>query len=535
MAHRDQSDGLAASQGEHRAVAGEPTPTSEGRRGGNVGEGGHVRGAGTGDSAAQRPRPDWGRWLILACGLIAFVVIFAAEAPSPAVDPSGRSFPLTREGKAALGLVVLAVIWWVTEVVPLGITSITIGVIQALLQIRPAKVAFGDFMDPAVWFIFASLTIGIAFTKTGITRRLAYRMLCAAGERTSRIYLGCFVLTALLSHVMAHTAAAATMFPVLLAIYSLYGETDRPTRFGKGLFIGMAFSAGAGSIVTLLGSARGVVAITFFRTIVERKIGFFDVPLYLAPVGWAMVFVIWRLMLLMFPPEKEFVPELPEAARRLHGRLGPLSRQEVVATGIVLATVLVLVAQAFVPALDPLSRPAILLVSTLLFFILGILTIDDLNEIPWNIILLFGGAMSMGFCLWETGAAEWLAVKWLGLFHSAHWLVFLVGLSLLVLFMTNVIMNVAAIVVSLPVAMVIAGYLGVAPDVTLYISLATAGMPFLFLVGAAPNAIAYRSEQFTAREFLKAGVPASLVLLVVVVMAILVVWPLLGMPVTQIR
>jgi len=81
-------------------------------------------------------------------------------------------------------------------------------------------------------------------------------MLVIVGERTSMIYLGCFVLITLLTLVMAHTAVAATMYPLLTAIYSLYSEDQRPTKFGKGLFIGMAFVAGAGSIITLLGAAR---------------------------------------------------------------------------------------------------------------------------------------------------------------------------------------------------------------------------------------------------------------------------------------
>jgi sodium-dependent dicarboxylate transporter 2/3/5 len=118
-------------------------------------------------------------------------------------------------------------------------------------------------MDPSVLFIFASIVIGMVFTKTGLTRRLAYKMLAIVGERTSMIYLGCFLVTAGLTHIMAHTAVAATIYPLLLSIYGLYGEGNKPTRFGKGLLMGMAYVAGAGSIVTLLGAARGPVAKLF--------------------------------------------------------------------------------------------------------------------------------------------------------------------------------------------------------------------------------------------------------------------------------
>jgi len=181
--------------------------------------------------------------------------------------------------------------------------------------------------------------------------------------------------------------------------------------------------------------------------------------------------------------------------------------------------------------LGSLNKSAIILVATLLFFILRILTLKDLEEIPWNIILLFGGAMSIGFCLWETGAARWMAVKWLVLFQNAHWFLLVMGTACFVLVITNLIMNVAAIAISLPVALVIAPYLGVAPEVILFASLAAAGMPFLLLVGAAPNAIAYESKQFSSATFFLAGIPASLLLMAVLALFAWLIWPLMGMPV----
>jgi sodium-dependent dicarboxylate transporter 2/3/5 len=187
--------------------------------------------------------------------------------------------------------------------------------------------------------------------------------------------------------------------------------------------------------------------------------------------------------------------------------------------------------RSFIPALKPFDKSAIILGATVLFFVLKILTIKDLEELPWNIILLFGGAMSIGFCLWKTGAAEWMAVYWLTLFKTAPWFVFVMGMAFFVMIMTNFIMNVAAIAISLPVALVIAPYLNVAPEVVLYASLVTAGMPFLLLVGAAPNAIAYASNQFTTKEFFFCGIPASVLLMIVLGVFVLLVWPLMGMPV----
>ncbi len=475
---------------------------------------------------------DWQKLFFLFLGLALFFGVQYSPAWPDAVDPTGKAFILSPQAKGALAVFLLAGTWWVFEVVPIGITSLTIGVLQVLFLIRPASKAFKDFMDPSVLFIFASLVIGMVFTKTGLTRRLAYKMLSIVGERTSMIYLGCFVVTAALTHIMAHTAVAATMYPLLITIYSMYADDNTPTKFGKGLFIGMAYVAGAGSIVTLLGAARGAVALGFYHDIVGQEISFFDLSYYMFPIGWIMVFILWGFFMIFFKPEKKTIPGLKEKAKRLSSEMGKLTKNEILAAVIIFSCIGVMSMRSFIPALQQVDKTAIILISTILFFIVGILDLKDLEGVPWNIILLFGGAMSIGFCLWETGAAEWLAINWLTMFQNSHWFIFVMSIAFFVLMMTNFIMNVAAIAISLPVALVIAPYLGVSPEVIVFSALVTAGMPFLLLVGAAPNAIAYDSGQFTTGEFFKYGVPASVILMIVVGLAVFIIWPIMGMPIT---
>jgi len=474
---------------------------------------------------------DWKKMGFLFLGVALFAVVYWSPAWPDAVDPMGKHFELSREAKGALAVFLLAGTWWVFEVVPIGITSLAIGVLQAMFLIRPAREAFTDFMVPSVMFIFASIMIGLVFTKTGLTRRLAYKMLIVVGEKTSMIYLGCFVVTAALTHIMAHTAVAATIYPLLVSIYALYGEGDKKTKFGKGLFIGMAYIAGAGSIITLLGAARGAVALGFYKDIVGQNISFFQLTWYMFPVGWLMILLLWGFFMIVLKPEKKSIPGLRDRARRLNAELGPLTRNEIKAAAIVGACIVTMALQPYTAVLKPIDKTAIILVSTILFFITGILNIDDLESIPWNIILLFAGAMSIGNCLWQTGAANWMAVNWLVMFQKANWFVFVMSIAFFVMIMTNFIMNVAAIAISLPVALVIAPYLGVAGEVILFAALVTAGMPFLLLVGAAPNAIAYDSGQFTPGEFFLYGIPTSIILMIVTGFAVFVLWPLMGMPV----
>ena len=482
----------------------------------------------------EKPRPelDTKRIIFILSGLIVFFTVYMIDSLPDAIDPFGEHFELSREGKSAIALFLLAGIWWVFEVIPIGVTSLLIGALQALFFIRPASVAFRDFMDPSVLFIFGSLLIGTVFTKVGLSRRLAYKMLSIVGEKTSMIYLGCFLVTAALTHIMAHTAVAATMFPILMAIYSLYTDDPTPTKFGKGLFIGMAFVAGAGSMITLLGAARGAVAFGFYKDIIGIQVSFFELSYYMFPIGWLLVFLIWGLIMLMFKPEKARIPGLRDKAQRLHTEAGKLTRDEIFVGLVVLGVVLILSLKSFIPAMAEIDKTAVVLLSIIIFFIFRILNMKDLEKVPWNIVLLFAGAMSIGFCLWETGAAKWLAIHWLVMFKDANWFVFIMAIAFFFMIMTNFIMNVAAIAISLPVALVIAPYLGVSPEVVLFAALVIVACPYLLLVGAAPNAIAYDSKQFTTAQFFLAGIPASLLLMAVLALAVAIIWPMMGMVVT---
>ena len=474
---------------------------------------------------------DWKRALFLLGGLALFFIIYYCPAWPDAIDPKGEHFILTKQAKGALAVFAVAATWWIFEVVPIGVTSLLIGSLQALFLIRKPAEAFKDFMDPSVLFIFGSVVIGMVFTKTGLTRRIAYKMLSLLGQKTPRPLLGCFLMPAALTHVMAHTAVAATMFPLLMAIYAMYTTDSKPTQFGKALFIGLAYVAGAGSIITLLGSARAAVALAFYKDMTGMELTPMDLTFYMAPLGWLMTFILWGFFMFFLKPEKDRIPGLKEKATRMYKELGGMTRKEISAAIIIAIAVILIALKSLLPALDSVDKTGILLSSTIAFFVFNILDLEDLEEIPWNIVLLFAGAMSIGFCLWQTGAAKWLAVNWLVLFQKAPGVVFILGMAFFVLIMTNFIMNVAAIAISLPVALVIAPYLGVGPQVILFSALATAGMPFILLIGAAPNAIAYNSKQFTTGEFLKYGTIASIILMAVLWVFVAFIWPMMGMKV----
>jgi solute carrier family 13 (sodium-dependent dicarboxylate transporter), member 2/3/5 len=477
---------------------------------------------------------DWKRIFFILLGLALFFTFYFMSNLPDAVDPVGKHFPLPPQGRMALGLFLMAAVWWIFEVMPIGATAIAIGLFQVIFGIRTADAALKDFFDPSVWFIFGSVVMGLAFAHSGLTKRMAYKMLGIVGENTNFILLGTFIIVVGMTLLMAHTAVAAAMFPLLIAIHSLYSDSDQPTRFGKGLFIGMAWAAGAGSVITFLGSARAVAGAGMFKKFTGgTDIGFFELTWYMLPLGVIMVFFIWLTVIIFFKPERARIDGLRERVTGLAKELGPMNNKEKFVLIIVAVVLGLFMMKSFspIPFFKDMDRAAIMMVATLAFFLFKTLGVEEMEGIPWNIILLFGGAMSIGYCLYDTKAAEWMAVSWVTWFQNAPWLMFVLAIAFFVLCLTNFIMNVAAIAITLPISLVIAGYLGVAPHVIFFASLATAGMPFNLLIGAAPNAIAYESKQFTAGEFFTYGWIPSLILMAFLAVFCYFIWPLMGMPV----
>ncbi|MFH1984065.1 MAG: SLC13 family permease [Pseudomonadota bacterium] len=477
---------------------------------------------------------NWKRIFFIILGLAIFFIFYFMKDLPDAVDPSGKHFPLPPQGRMALGLFFMAAVWWIFEVIPIGATAIAIGLFQVVFMIRKSDAALKDFFDPSVWFIFGSVVMGLAFSHSGLTKRMAYKMLNIVGEKTNFILLGTFLIIAGMTLLMAHTAVAAAMFPLLLTIHSLYSESNRPTRFGKGLFVGMAWTAGAGSVITFLGSARAVAGAGMFKKFTGgTDIGFFELTWYMLPLGLSMVFVIWLIVIFCFKPERPRIDGLRQRVSDMSKELGPMNPKEKFVLVMVVLVLGLFMLKTFssMPFFRDMDRAAIMMVATLAFFLTKTLGVNEMENIPWNIILLFGGAMSIGYCLYDTKAAEWMAVSWVSWFQKAPWLVFVLAIAFFVLILTNFIMNVAAIAITLPISLVIAKYLGVAPHVIFFASIAAAGMPFNLLIGAAPNAIAYESKQFTAGEFFIYGWIPSLILMIFLAVFCYFIWPLQGMPV----
>ncbi|MCG6551784.1 MAG: anion permease [Candidatus Magnetominusculus sp. LBB02] len=494
---------------------------------------GYSKSAQTLGFSRPKARTDYKRAAYIILGMAAFFVVYYMPGLPDMVDPAGVRFPLTREGKGALAVFLLASIWWFFEALPAGITALIMGSLQALFSIRDAKRVFNDYMDPAVVFIFASILMGMVFAGTGLTRRAAYKILSIIGENTLMIYGGTFFVMAFLSHFMSNTSSAAAIFPLIWAIYSFYRREDVPTRFGKGLFMGMAFSAGAGSIFTLFSAPRAVLSIAIFKEVVQRDISFACYSKYMFVIGWVTILSIWIFMAVFFRPNRKSLSGLSNKFKELYAELGPLSQKEVLTIFILAVIIILLLLCSLIPTLERLDKAALLMICPALIFIFKLMEIKHLEDVPWNIILFFGGAISIGYCLWDTGASAWIAAGCAAMAVKLHWFTFVMLLGVVAFICSNVLTNAAAVALIMPVGLLMSKYFGVTPEAVFFTISVSSAMPFLLIRSSAANAIAFESKQFTAREFFVKGAVLSVVLLFILAAAVWFIWPALGMRITN--
>jgi len=293
----------------------------------------------------------------------------------------------------------------------------------------------------------------------------------------------------------------------------------------------MAYIAGAGSIITLLGSARAAVAIGFFKGLTGQEISFFGLSWYMAPLGWAMVFALWALIMVMFRPERAAIPGLRSVPRTSISSSGPILRQgdpgrrhrgrrgggdepALVHPGAV---------QHRQERRHPARDRALLR--------LRILEIGDLENIPWNIIPALRRRDEPGVLPGRDRAADWMAINTVAMLQNAPAIVFVLGMAFFVL-MNDQPDHERRGDRDLPAGGAQGRALPGRRQRGDHVRLPGHRRHALHPAGRRrPHAIAYESRQFSSGEFFRAGLAASLLLMVILALFVTVIWPLMGMEV----
>jgi sodium-dependent dicarboxylate transporter 2/3/5 len=448
---------------------------------------------------------------------------------------------VTRTAAVAL----LMAVWWISEVIPLAVTSLLPFVLFPALGVMNGKAVAPIYFNHVIFLFMGGFLVALAMQRWNLHRRIALRTLLIFGAKPKSILLGFMVATAFLSMWISNTATTMMMVPIVLAVILRLEESAGAKvirRYSIGLFLGVAYSASAGGIATLIGTPPNlsfvrIIAITFPDA---PEISFASWLLFALPISLALLLVIWLLLTFLFCPR-----DLKGIDRGVfieqHRALGPMGYEEkVVLVDFVLLAALwmfradISIGGVVIPGWSNLfALPAYLndgtvaiAMSVLLFLIPArsepgrqVMDWETASKLPWHIILLFGGGFALASGFKESGLAAWMGGRLEGL-SSLHPLLLVAAVCLLITFLTELTSNTATAEILLPILAALAVALQLNPLLLMIPGTISCSLAFMLPVATPPNAIVFGTDRLQVSDMARTGLVLNLVGTLTVVLGI---------------
>lgn len=435
---------------------------------------------------------------------------------------------LTFSGKLMIGLLVMAAILWITEPIPLAVTGLLIMILQPLLGINDAKTVFSSFGNQAIFFLIGAFIIAAAIEKHGLHRRVALRFLGFFENNPRFFTLGIMLSCALLTFIMPEHGVAALFLPIIISILIAMKIAPRKSNFGIITMLAVAYGCSIGSLGTLIGGARNPLAIGILADLETPIIvSFFDWMIYAVPVVLIALPLVWLVLQFSFPIKIKDISKAKKEIDRQVAIQGKISTKELKVVIILIITILfwVIFSESSYYGLGVIA----ILGSVLLFLTRCIKWEDIEKRVPWGIILLYGGAITLGLGMQGTkipggtGAGKWIA-DGLFSFVGNDLVIVILAMIIFTIILTNIMSNVAAVAIILPIGISIATKIGINPLLATMIITLSGGLAFMFVISTPGNAITYSSGYFSTRDLFKAGLLANIICIMVIFAVAIVYW-----------
>lgn len=453
-----------------------------------------------------------GLWLAPALAVVVYLLLGSATLDEPA--------------RRLAAVTTLMAVWWITEAIPLPATAMLPLVLFHPLGIQPIRDATGGYAHPLVFLFMGGLFLGQALERWGAHRRLALSVILLVGTSPRRIVAGIMLAAALLSAFVSNTATAMMMLPIVTSIALLAGGDDPERKEAKTyatcLLLGLAYASSIGGAMTITGTAPNGILNAYMRDELGTPIGWgqwlkFGVPLVaiLLPITWLV------LVFVASPVKIDQIPGGRSHIRGLLDRMGKPSRGEVLSIGVFLLTALLWITHGQVTEWLNAGRAegdrfiglhdtAIAIGGATLLFLLPagrgrrVLDWTSAERIPWGVLILFGGGLSLAGAFGATGLDQWLGGLLAGA-QGVHPLLILLGVTTLIVFMTELTSNTATTSTMLPVLGAASVGLGIQAQPLVIAAAVAASCAFMLPVATPPNAIVFSSGRVSIRSMMKAG------------------------------
>ena len=451
---------------------------------------------------------------VLTAGLVLYLVVRAMPTPEG----------LSPAGQRALAIFVLCLVYWVTSVLPLMVTSLLAMVLLPTTDVLPTKETYALFGNEAVFFILGAFILAAALIKCGLSSRIAVAILRRFGHTPRTLLLSLFLMNAFMSFFMSEHAVAAMTFPITLEIARVLRLPRERSNYGRALFLAMAWGTQIGGIATLLGGGRAPLAIGMLHETTGQSYSFAQWTLAAWPIVAVLLLAGWQVITRFFPIDIESVRDADVVIAEKMLRMGRPSAREKSIGFVMLATL-----AAWIIGGEEFGLANIALAGVVVIFLLRLLTWPDLERyVNWGVLLMYGGAIALGSALTRSGASGWIAsvtvTRWA---HSpVQVIAFISAIGIL---LTEAMSHSAVVALLMPVALGIAQQFGIDPRIMAPVVALPSGLAFTLPVGTPGNAIAYSSGFLRLRDMLVPGFVLVAIAWVAFNLTAIYYWPLIGL------
>jgi sodium-dependent dicarboxylate transporter 2/3/5 len=427
---------------------------------------------------------------------------------------------LSPKAKRLLAIMAVLIFLFIFEPIPLEATALCIGILLVVTGVGDFKSVWAAYMHPVVVFIMSCLIFAVSLDKAGLTTRMGYFIIRKSGNSITRFT---FILTIGLgtASMFMHDAAACaigivTMLPMMRA-----AGIEPHTRTARFMMLSLPFAASCGGMGSLIGGGRCMVAAAFLKEFTGLEISFFDWMKYAMPAALLCVPLAVGVVYLVYRPDPNI--KLP----RFEKTLGPWSALEKKTLAVTLLTFVLWLTKGF----HGIDYSVTGMFGVVLLIICGVLKWSDIHEnMEWGTALfIFGGGISLGLAMDYSGAAAFFANLFFPLIRGSGWLMLYLGVGVFGALVTNVMANVAAAALILPIVIPMAQMEGVNPTILALCLGQATSFAMLLVIGCPPNAISYSYHYFKASDLTRAGAVATPVLLAALVLVAAVWWKILGL------
>lgn len=458
----------------------------------------------------------------LVLGPLLFLLVLLMPAPA--------GMPAAAQVVAAVTL--LMATWWICETVPMAVTALLPLVLFPLLGVMGTGAVSGAYANQLIFLFLGGFMIAMAMQKWQMHRRIALLILSRLGGGRHRILLGVMLATALLSMWISNTATALMMLPIVLAVIANQQQQQgvADTRLATSLMLAIAWSASIGGVATLIGSPPNAILAGFLERLTGTTLGFAQWMGFALPLTLIMLTLAWLYLRYLIGPEtaSQDKQRQGELLQQQLSELGPWQREEKMILAVFLCVAAGWILPGFFspPWLSGVGDASFALAGAILLFLLPasrsetgegrkLLDWRSAANLPWDILLLFGGGFALASGFEQSGMTAW-SVSQLEHLGQVPPFLLVLSITLMVIFITGVTSNTATATIVLPIAGALALAMGMPASLLMIPAAIAASYAFMLPVGTPPNAIVFAGGHLTVMQMAVTGFWLNLIATAVV-------------------